>query len=286
MTIKDQSIEQKVVFITGANSGMGLETALLFAKKQFRVYGSVRSSDKAKMLKELAQNEHVSITPVICDVTNPNDVNEAVNFIIEDAGSIDILINNAGYGLVASVEEGTDEEFIQQFNVNVFGVLRMCRAVIPSMRKKRSGMIINISSFLGKMGLPLLTHYCSSKYAVEGITDSLRHELMPFGIKVHTIAPGLFKTGFVTHGLKANTDTTNKNSAYSDHAQILLPQIIDMIDSGPSPKIVANIVLSTVENENSNARITAGDDSAYFDKIGRELNHEQFEFTVKELLSL
>ncbi|UQN43695.1 SDR family NAD(P)-dependent oxidoreductase [Agarivorans sp. B2Z047] len=177
--------------IIGSNSGTGLSTAKSFAVKGYLVYGCVRSAEVGETLKKDFINNSLTITPVICDVTSTDSVNAAIEFVIKDGGKIDILVNNAGYGLVSSIEEETDEELELQYNVNVFGVFRTCRAVIPFVRQKESGMIINIGSLLGNMGLPLFSYYNSNKYAVEGITDSLRYELNPFGIKVHTIAPGL-----------------------------------------------------------------------------------------------
>ena len=279
-------MNKKTVFITGSNSGMGLSTAKLFATKGYKVYGGVRNAETGEALKNDFNADDLAITPIICDVTNTNSVNSAIEFVVKDSGRIDILVNNAGYGLVSSVEEGTDEELLLQYNVNVFGVFRTCRAVIPFMREAESGMIINVGSFLGKMGLPLLTHYNSSKYAVEGITDSLRYELSPFGIKVHTIAPGLFKTGFVKNGLKANTKTTSEDTPYAAQANTLLPQVVDMINNGPSPDLVANAILLVVEGKITDARVPIGEDSVYFSDTLNKQTQEEFETTVKNALSL
>ncbi|PSX10487.1 SDR family oxidoreductase [Photobacterium angustum] len=279
-------MNKKTVFITGSNSGMGLSTAKLFATKGYKVYGGVRNAETGEALKNDFNADDLAITPIICDVTNTNSVNSAIEFVVKDSGKIDILVNNAGYGLVSSVEEGTDEELLLQYNVNVFGVFRTCRAVIPFMREAESGMIINVGSFLGKMGLPLLTHYNSSKYAVEGITDSLRYELSPFGIKVHTIAPGLFKTGFVKNGLKANTKTTSEDTPYAAQANNLLPQVVDMINNGPSPDLVADAILSVVEGKITDARVPVGEDSEYFSDTLNKQTQEEFETTVKNALSL
>ena len=136
---------------------------------------------------------------------------------------IDVLVNNAGFGLLATLEEGTDEEIFKQFDVNVFGLIKTTREVLPYMRKARSGVIINISSFLGKIGLPLLSHYNASKYAVEGITDSLRFETLPYNVRVHTIQSGLFGTNFVKRGLVANSDTTGENSPYKELVDHMVP---------------------------------------------------------------
>ena len=119
-----------------------------------------------------------------------------------------------------------------QFNVNVFGIMRVCKAVIPKMRKQKSGVIINISSFLGKIGLPLFTFYNASKYAVEGITDSLRYELKDFNIRVHSILPGFFATNFAKENLVTNEKTFRENSPYKNLVSTLAPVIVDQINEG------------------------------------------------------
>ncbi len=179
-----------VVLITGATSGMGELTAATLANAGYKVYAGTRD-------KENLESQISNITNIYLDVTKTDSIKEAVKTIIKEEGKIDILVNNAGYGLLATVEDGTDEEMFDQFDVNVFGLLKMIREVLPHMRKENFGVIINISSFLGKMGLPLLAHYNASKYAVEGIVDSLRFEVAPFGIRVHSIQSGLFGTNFV-----------------------------------------------------------------------------------------
>src|SRR4030067_1150110 len=126
-----------------------------------------------------------------------------------------LLLAGRGYECLGTVEEATDAEIQRQFDVNVFGVGRMCRAALPLMRARRSGVIVNISAWLGRMGFPLLTYYNASKYAVEAITDSLRYEVKPFVIRVHSVMPGLFRTRFVSGGLVANPATVSPESPYA-----------------------------------------------------------------------
>jgi len=172
--------QQKTVLITGSSSGMGRSTVEYLSAQGYVVYAGTRTPSN------LFDIQSENIRPTYLDITNSESIEEALLYIEK----IDILINNAGYGLVSTVEDVTEEEMLAQFNVNVFGVMRMCKAVIPKMRRKDNGVIINISSFLGKIGLPLLTFYNASKYAVEGITDSLRYELKDLNIRVHSIMPG------------------------------------------------------------------------------------------------
>jgi short-subunit dehydrogenase len=169
-----------------------------------------------------------------------------------------------------------------QFNINLFGVLRVSKAVIPIMRKQKSGIIINISSFLGKIGLPLLTLYNSSKYALEGITDSLRYELKDFNIRVHSIMPGFFDTNFARDNLQINKATFNEDSPYNKIVSALAPVIVDQINNGNDSIEVAKLILAIIENKDFKARVTAGDKAKKFISMKKELSDEDFERRVRE----
>ena len=171
-----------------------------------------RGKRRMEALVAEAKGRGISLKAVQLDVTDDGSVRAAVSRVAKESGRLDNLVNNAGFGFLGTVEESTDAEILRQFDVNVFGVGRMCRAVLPLMRAQRSGVIINISAWLGRMGFPLLTYYNASKYAVEAITDSLRYEAGPFGIRVHSVLPGLFGTRFVSKGLVANPATVSPAS--------------------------------------------------------------------------
>ncbi len=275
----------KIVLITGATSGMGKETALLLAKNGYNVYAGARSQESRNKLEQEASSLGLSLNTVILDVCDTNSVNQAVVTVQQLAGRIDALINNAGFGLVSTVENGTDEEITQQFDVNVFGVFRLCRAVLPIMRTQKSGVIINVSSFLGKMGLPLLTHYNASKYAVEGITDSLRYEVAPFGIRVNSVLPGLFKTNFVNKGLVANKETMAEDSPYQSQVSHFVPIVAQKINEGPSPVAVAVAVKAVLENDNAPISTPVGVEAETFLPMAKEMTAEAFEQKVKETFS-
>lgn len=277
---------QSTVLISGANSGMGLATALLLAQNGFEVYAGARTAEGRLDIERGATERSLRITPIALDVQDAESVDAAVATVLERSGRLDALVNNAGYGLVASVEDGTDEEFIRQFDVNVFGVLRMIRAALPSMRKASSGVIVNIGSFLGQIGLPLLTHYNASKYAVEGITDSLRPELAPFRIRVHTVAPGLFRTQFAARGLAANSRTTAPDSPYAALASHLLPVVAQRINEGPDPIAVAQAVLRVLQDPNAPARIAVGSEATSADELKRTLPPAEFEAAIRKLYGL
>lgn len=275
-----------VVLVSGATSGMGLETTLRLARQGYRVFAGYRSDAGRRTLEDHAHELADRIIPVPLDVQDSISVDRAVASALRTAGRLDVLVNNAGYGLVASVEDGTDEEFIRQFDVNVFGVLRLCRAAIPAMRTAGGGVIINVGSFLGHMGLPLLTHYNASKYAVEGITDSLRIELRDFGIRVHTVAPGLFRTDFVRRGLAANSSTTAAGSAYAPLADQLLPAVALRINEGPDPAGVAEAILQVIANPASPARVPVGEEAVLGETWKRSLDPAAFERQVQAFFGL
>ena len=271
---------QKIVVITGAGSGMGKASAQFLAQQGFLVYAGTRNPDKLLSIK------NKNLIPIQLDITQETSIQKAISTIIKKHSKIDILINNAGYGLVSTVENMDEQEMFNQFNINVFAVLRMCKAVIPNMREHNSGIIINISSFLGKVGLPLLTLYNSSKYAVEGITDSLRYELYEFNIRVHSIMPGFFDTNFARDNLVTNLETFDKTSPYSALVNNLAPKIVEQINNGNDAKEVAPIIAEIINNDNAPARITVGDKAKKFIPMKKELSDEDFERRVREYYNI
>ncbi|MEO1938735.1 MAG: SDR family oxidoreductase [Sulfurimonas sp.] len=270
----------KVVVVTGASSGMGFATTTYLLQKGYKVYGLSRNIEKLLCITD------VNFTPLPYDITSQSSIDQAIATILEKEGHIDVLINNAGYGLVSSVEEFVEEEMLAQFNVNLFGLLRVTKAVIPGMREQKKGVIINISSFLGKIGLPLLTLYNASKYAVEGVTDSLRYELREHNIRVHSILPGFFDTEFARSNLRTNRTTFEENSPYKTVAAKLAPQIIEQINGGNDADEVAKLIASIIEDEKFPARVTAGDKAKKFLAMKKELSDEDFERRVREYYGL
>jgi NAD(P)-dependent dehydrogenase (short-subunit alcohol dehydrogenase family) len=268
----------KVVLITGSSSGMGKLTASYLARDGYIVYAGSRDP-KSLIVEE-------NLRPIYLDVTNTQSMKDAVATIINEVGKIDVLVNNAGYGLLSTIEDGTDEEMFDQFNVNVFGLLKMTREVLPYMRKANAGVIINISSFLGKMGLPLLAHYNASKYAVEGIVDSLRFETLPYNVRVHSIQSGLFGTNFVKEGLVANAATTSEDSPYKALVAHFVPIVASAINDGPSPQPIADAVKEIIENEDAEIFVPVGNEATTFVPLRKELSDKAFEQKVKETFGI
>ena len=202
----------KVAVVTGSSSGIGYETSLLLARNQFTTYATMRNISKGEGLREIASKEKIRLSVTQLDVNNDSSVDNAIDNIVRENGRIDILVNNAGYDLFGSLEESSLEEIKQQFETNVFGVIRATKAVIPTMRKQGNGTIVNISSVGGRIGLiPFNTAYHASKFALEGFTESLRQELAEFNINIILIEPGFISSNFMDNIKTAKGFDSNKS---------------------------------------------------------------------------
>ena len=192
-------MKTKIILITGAGSGFGRDTALTLAREGHQVYASMRdpaarNHSKAEALASEAAKEKLPLKIIELDVTSTDSVNRAVTSVVAEAGRIDVLINNAGYA-AAGVSEGfTDTQVLDQFNVNVVGIQRMLRAVLPHMRKQKDGLVINVGSILGRVTFPFFGVYGASKFAVEALTESYRYELSQLGVDVVLVQPSAYPT--------------------------------------------------------------------------------------------
>lgn len=202
---------KKVAIVTGASSGMGKSTAKKLKEQGITVYGVARRVEKMKDL------EAAGIKTLSMDLTEDQSIEKGVNTILENEGRIDILVNNAGYGSYGAVEDVPIEEAKRQFEVNIFGLARITQLVLPTMRKQKSGRIVNISSMGGKIYTPLGAWYHATKHALEGWSDCLRLEVKEFGIDVAIVQPGGIKTDWGTIAAD-NLKKTSSNGAYSKFA--------------------------------------------------------------------
>jgi NAD(P)-dependent dehydrogenase (short-subunit alcohol dehydrogenase family) len=251
--------DQKVAVITGSSSGIGLESALILARNGYTTYATMRSPDKDTSIKTVVQNEGLPIRVVQLDVTDDISVKNAVDHIGSEAGRIDILVNNAGYGLVGALEDLAMEEIKSQYETNLFGLIRIIQAVLPTMRKQRSGRIINISSGAGIFGYPGGSAYVSTKFAVEGLSESIAYELESFGIKVILIEPGFIRTNFANAMVMAKK-AQDSASPYSEMMQKTMASTTELAKNASDAELVASIILEAASNPNPRFRYLAGKD--------------------------
>jgi NAD(P)-dependent dehydrogenase (short-subunit alcohol dehydrogenase family) len=182
---------KKTMLITGASSGFGRAAARLFHQKGWNVIATMRSPEKET---ELSKGDDLLLLAL--DVTNTKTIDTAIKAGLDRFGRIDVLVNNAGHGSLGALESATEEQIRQQFDVNVFGLISVTKAVLPVMRQQRSGIVINVSSIGGKVTFPFSSLYHATKFAVEGLTESLQYELNPLGIRLKIVEPGGYKTEF------------------------------------------------------------------------------------------
>jgi NAD(P)-dependent dehydrogenase (short-subunit alcohol dehydrogenase family) len=185
------------VLITGSNSGIGRSTAVRLAREGQRVYAAMRDTGKADKLLSLAQEVGAELTPIALDVNDPASVTRAAEQVTDEAGGVEVLINNAGVGMNATVEDVEIDSAKSVFETNYWGVIRCIQAVLPAMRERGAGHIINVSSVAGRLASPAQTIYSSSKWALECLSENLVHEVAPFGIRVSVIEPGVTRTAIL-----------------------------------------------------------------------------------------
>jgi NAD(P)-dependent dehydrogenase (short-subunit alcohol dehydrogenase family) len=216
------------------------------------------------------------------DVNDDSSVNEAIDTIVKENGRIDVLVNNAGYDLFGSLEELTIDEIKGQFETNFFGVIRACKAVIPTMRKQGNGTIVNISSLGGRIGLmPFLTAYHSSKFAVEGFTESLRQELAQFNIDVILIEPGAIRSNFIDNSKNAK-NYNPENSPYASSIQKVFEGFEPIMANSSPARDVAEMILKVVNISSPNVRYPVGKDAESVLKVRAELSDKEMEKWVRE----
>jgi NAD(P)-dependent dehydrogenase (short-subunit alcohol dehydrogenase family) len=272
---KDKEQQQKVAVVTGSSSGIGQEIALKLARNDFLTYATMRNPKKGEYLKSLADKEKLSLKVVQLDVTDERSVKNAIQSITTEASTIDLLVNNAGYGLGGAFEDLELGEIKAQFETNLFGLIRTTQAVLPIMRKQKSGIIVNISSGAGRMGYPGRSAYVSTKFAVEGLTESMSYELEPFGIKVVLVEPGFVKSKFSQAMVNAKK-SQDPNSPYLHLMQKMTTINNQLERNGSTPDDVANIVLTSISTKNPNLRYLVGRDIEEWVKSKNSMTDAEF----------
>lgn len=272
------TLRQKTVLITGCSSGIGLATARLFQQQGWNVVATMRNPDE--------HNGLAALRNVICpalDVTDTTTIRAAIGQGLKRFGSIDVLVNNAGYGLMGAFETLDSEQIRRQFETNVFGLMEVCRAMLPHFRAQGRGVLVNVSSMVGRIPLPLYSVYNASKHAVEGYTEGLVYELEPFGIRLKLVEPGAVDTHFF--GRSSDRANTTGVNAYDDYAAAQFAVMDRTGPGGSTSEDAAKVIFKAANDESRRLRYNVGLDAKSLLMARRLLPETLFRQMIKLSLS-
>ncbi|MCA9812032.1 MAG: SDR family oxidoreductase [Nitrosarchaeum sp.] len=272
---------EKIALVTGSSSGIGFETSLALARDGYYTFASMRDITKGTTLKEIAKKEDISIEVIEMDVDKEESIKSAIEKIFVDKKRLDLLVNNAGYGQFGCTEDVTIEEFREQFDTNFFSIVKIIQEVAPIMRKQKSGIIVNVGSIVGRMGLPGSSAYISTKFALEGLSECLRYELGMFGIKITIIEPGVIKTNFFDSMRIPHSKTDPKYQEITEH---ILNGLKMMVEMGTDPSQVAQSIINAIHDKEILPRYVVGSDALMFIEAKKAKTDLEFErYMSKEL---
>lgn len=308
--------QQNIAVVTGSSTGIGFETSLLLARNGFYTYATMRNTSKSDTIEKIANRENLPLEVLSLDVDDDDSVRNTIHKIINERKRIDILVNNAGYGLFGALEDISIREAKKQFETNLFGAIRTIKEILPTMREQKNGIIVNVTSLAGVVGIPAECIYASSKFALEGLSESISYELKPYRIKVILIEPGVINTNFVPNikfpdknddkpkktlleekeyfDLKIDSSSNNiikKNSSYySDTIDRFLSHYYPAMKNAPLPTEVASVILEAIKNASNSPkslfRYLVGEDSKTFAQAKKNLSDSQlYEFISNRVLS-
>ena len=272
---------EKVAVVTGSSSGIGYETSLALARDGFYTFATVRNPKKAEKILQVAKKENLNIEIIELDVDDEKSISIAIEKILSKKHRIDVLVNSAGWGLFGSVEDVSMKDFRAQFETNFFGIISIIQKVAPVMRKQSSGVIVNVSSVAGRIGFPGSPAYISSKFALEGLSESLRYELGQFGVKIIIIEPGVIKTNFFSSMKIAEP---KPDSPYKEITDKVIMGVKMMAELGTPPSEVATTILNAVKEENPRPRYIVGNDAQMFLEAKKAKTDTEFENYLKKEL--
>jgi NAD(P)-dependent dehydrogenase (short-subunit alcohol dehydrogenase family) len=273
---------EKVAVVTGTSSGIGFETALALAREGYYTYATMRDITKSNKIKELGRKENLKINVLELDVDDENSIKNAIQKILDEKQRIDVLVNNAGWALWGCVEDVSVDEFKSQFDTNFFSIVRLIQEVGPTMREHGSGSIVNISSVAGRIGFPTSPAYISSKFALEGLSESLRLEMAPFGVNVIIIEPGVIKTNFMKNMKMAKK--SELDTVYKDITAKVVSGVKMMAEMGTDPKEVADTIVKAIKDEKPLPRYIVGNDASMFLEAKKNKTDIEFENYLKKEL--
>jgi short-subunit dehydrogenase len=304
--------KQSIAVVTGSSTGIGFETSLLLARNGFYTYATMRDTSKGDKIEKIVYKEKLPLEVLPLDVNNDNSVRNTIHKILDEKKKIDILINNAGYGLFGALEDISIDEVKKQFETNLFGAIRTIKETLPTMRKQRNGIIINVTSIAGVVGVPAECIYVSTKFALEGLSESISYELQPYGIKVILVEPGVINTNFVPNikladktddksqqtlikqeKLETNhssNDIKKKNSSYySNTIDTFLSHYYPAMKNAPLPNEVATVILEAIKNASNSSeclfRYIVGEDAKTLAQAKKNMSDSQLhEFISSRLL--
>lgn len=270
-----------VVLVTGASRGVGSATALQFARMGHTVVAGVRDPRADAQLG--AGTDGLTLEVAILDVTDPGSIEATVDGVLDRHGSLDVVINNAGIGLWGAVEDSTDAEVRLVFETNVFGPLRVCRAVLPAMRRQGAGVIVNVSSIAGRVSAPFSGVYSATKFALEALSEALHYEARPFGVRVAIIEPGVVATGFNDHRLVADPDHVSAYDGLRGRWEAAAARLPGR-DHPADPSTVATAVYRAATDPQHPLRRLVGADAELIARLRHDLDDAGFERTVRTAL--
>jgi len=251
-------IDKKVALVTGVSSGIGRATAVLLLDRGFRTFGTMRELSRANGLPP-------GLELIRLDVRDRESVRSCVQTVLDQSGRIDSLVNHAGYTLVGALEETSIEEAKEIFETNFFGVLRMCRAILPIMRSQKQGRIVNISSVLGFLPAPYQGLYAATKHALEAYSESLDHEVREFGIRVSAVEPGFTRTS-IGQNARVAKDTLE---VYAAERERVIDALQKSLAHGADPTTVARVVLDALTSQSPRLRYPAGREARLLNRLSR-----------------
>ncbi len=286
--VNSTSASSKVALVTGAFSGIGLASAIRLAQAGWTVYGAGRNLTKGESLTSQAQAQGISVRLLKLDVTDESSIADAIQHIEHDAGRLDLLVNNAGFSLTGPVTEASNAQIRQQFETNVIAPIATIRAVLPLMQRNHWGRVINMSSVMGKMVVPSYGVYAASKFAIEGLSDTLRLEfkLLGPGFAVVLIEPPFIKTGLDEHAVRTEY-SSQEHSLYGDYFATTARQFINkQFEQAPSPEAVARVVVKAANAARPKARYVVSRQGSLILMMRRLLPDRAFDYVITNYSSM
>jgi NAD(P)-dependent dehydrogenase (short-subunit alcohol dehydrogenase family) len=281
MSSSPNNQQPSVAVVTGSSSGIGLAASLALAKNGYLTYATIRNLAKQDSIQSIAEKERLPVRTVQLDVTDENSVKNTIQLIISESGRIDLLVNNAGYGLTGAFEDIEIDEIKALYETNVFGVIRVTQAVLPIMRKQGSGRIINISSGAGRIGFPGSSAYVSSKFALEGLSESMAFEVEQFGIKTVLVEPGFVRTNFAEN-IAIAKKAQEPRSPYSQMMQMMSSNRDRMFENASDADLIAAVVVEAATAKEPNLRYLAGKDVQQMVAAKKSMSDEEFQNMIRQ----